>query len=76
MIEKDLKGRTLYTTTKRLELEERYINNVEALHKSNRHTLNLKDSDFDHQSTLEILAEKARDVATDSITKINSLQSS
>lgn len=71
VIEEDLKGRTLYTTTKRLELEERYINNVEALYKSNRHTLNLKDSDLDHQSMLEILATKTRDIATASITKIN-----
>jgi len=71
VVEADLKGRTLYTTTKRLELEERFTTNVEALHGSNRHSLNLKDSDLDHLSFSEKIGIKLREVATDVVTKIN-----
>lgn len=39
VVEADLKGRTLYTTTKRLELEERFTENVQAMHSSNNHVL-------------------------------------
>ena len=71
VVEADLKGRTLYTTTKRLELEERFTTNVEVLHGSNRHSLNLKDSDLDHLSFSEKISTKLREVATDVIDHLN-----
>ena len=45
--EADLKGRILYTTTKRLELEERFIETVRTLNNGNNHVLGIKDSDLD-----------------------------
>ena len=45
--DKDLKDRTLYTTTKRLELEERFISGVEELHNRHNHSFGLVDSDLD-----------------------------
>jgi nucleoside-triphosphatase THEP1 len=71
VVEADLKGRTLYTTTKRLELEERFVANVEELHSRNGHALNIKDSDLDHLSWSEKIGAKLRDVKTDLIENIN-----
>ncbi len=71
LVEADLKGRTLYTTTKRLELEERFTANVEELHSRNNHVLNIKDSDLDHLSPLERIGAKARDIATNLVEHVN-----
>ena len=71
VIESDLKGRTLYTTTKRLELEERFTGNIEVLHGSNRHGLDLKDSDIDNQSFIEKIVTKTRDITTDVVGIVN-----
>ena len=61
--DKDLKDRTLYTTTKRLELEERFISGVEELHNRHNHSLGLVDSDLDKLSFKEKVVEKVRDTA-------------
>ena len=71
IVEADLKSRTLYTTTKRLELEERFVANVEELHSRNGHALNIKDSDLDHLSWSEKIGTKLRDIKTDLIENIN-----
>jgi Ti-type conjugative transfer relaxase TraA len=67
----DLKGRELYTTTKRLELEERFEANVKWLNSRNKHALNIKDSDLDKLSFVEKVSEKIRDIKTDAIEYIN-----
>lgn len=69
--EVDLKGRTLYTTTKRLELEERFTENVKLMHERNNHALGVVDSDLDHLSFRERVAEKLRDVKSDLVSVIN-----
>lgn len=61
--DKDLKDRELYTTTKRLELEERFISGVEELHNRHNHSLGLVDSDLDKLSFKEKVVEKVRDTA-------------
>ena len=61
--DKDLKDRTLYTTTKRLELEERFISTVEELCSRHNHSLGLVDSDLDKLSFKEKVVEKVRDTA-------------
>ncbi|MDP5083613.1 MAG: MobA/MobL family protein, partial [Rickettsiaceae bacterium] len=71
VVEADLKGRTLYTTTKRLELEERFVANIEELYSRNGHALNIKDSDLDHLSWSEKIGTKLRDIKTDLIENIN-----
>ena len=69
--EVDLKGRALYTTTKRLELEERFIETVGLMNNRNNHVLGIKDSDLDHLSFKERVAEKLRDVKSDLVSVIN-----
>jgi Ti-type conjugative transfer relaxase TraA len=69
--EVDLKGRALYTTTKRLELEERFIETVRTLNNRNNHALGIKDSDLDHLSFRERVAEKLRDVKSGLVSVIN-----
>ncbi|HJK89011.1 MAG: MobA/MobL family protein (plasmid) [Candidatus Megaira endosymbiont of Mesostigma viride] len=69
--EADLKGRTLYTTTKRLELEERFIETVRTLNNRNNHALGIKDSDLDHLSFRERVEEKLREVKSDLVSVIN-----
>jgi Ti-type conjugative transfer relaxase TraA len=59
--DKDLKDRELYTTTKRLELEERFISGIEELHNRYNHSLGLVDSDLDKLSFKEKIVEKVRD---------------
>ena len=71
VVEEDLKGRTLYTTTKRLELEERFVSNVEELHSRNNHSLGIKDSDLDHLSWSEKVISKVHDIKTDVVGLIN-----
>lgn len=41
----DLRGNSLYTTSKRLEMEERYLSTVSELHSKNSHGLGIKDLD-------------------------------
>jgi Ti-type conjugative transfer relaxase TraA len=65
--EVDLKGRTLYTTTKRLELEERFTENVKLMHERNNHALRVVDSDLDHLSFSEKIGAKVRDIKSDAI---------
>jgi nucleoside-triphosphatase THEP1 len=71
VVEADLKGRTLYTTSKRLELEERFSENVQVMHSRNNHTLGLIDSDLDHLSFSEKIGVKIRDIKTDTIDFVN-----
>jgi len=59
--DKDLKDRELYTTTKRLELEERFISGIEELHNRHNHSLGVVDSDLDKLSFKEKIVEKVRD---------------
>ncbi|WPX99218.1 Ti-type conjugative transfer relaxase TraA [Candidatus Megaera polyxenophila] len=61
--DKDLKDRELYTTTKRLELEERFISGVEELYNRHNHSLGLVDSDLNKLSFKEKVVEKVRDTA-------------
>ena len=61
----DLKGRTLYTTTKRLEMEQRYVANVENLNNSNAHRLSLTESDLDQLSLKETIADATLKIVTD-----------
>ena len=65
VIDKDLKGRTLYTTTKRLEMEQRYVANVENLNNSNAHRLSLTESDLDQLSLKETIADATLKIVTD-----------
>jgi len=58
--ESDLKGRVLYTKTKRLELEKRYIDTVEELNATSNHKLNLHVSDLSTLSFAEKLAGKVQ----------------
>ncbi len=67
VVEVDLKGRTLYTTTKRLELEERFTENVKLMHERNNHALRVVDSDLDHLSFSEKIGAKVRDIKSDAI---------
>jgi len=67
----DLRGRALYTTTKRLELEERFTTNVEELHNRNNHVLGAVDSDLDHLSWSEKIGGKIRAIKTDIVEHIN-----
>ncbi|WPX99685.1 Ti-type conjugative transfer relaxase TraA (plasmid) [Candidatus Megaera polyxenophila] len=69
--EVDLKGRTLYTTTKRLELEERFTENVKLMHERNNHALGVVDSDLDHLSFSEKIGAKVRDIKSDAIDFVN-----
>lgn len=71
IVESDLKGNALYTTTKRLELEERFEINIKALHAKNDHALNIKDSDLDRLSWKESISVKLADVKSDIIDAIN-----
>ena len=71
LVEADLKGRTLYTTTKRLELEERFTANIKELNSRNDHVLGVRDSDLDHLSLSETIGIKVRDVTTDLVEHIN-----
>jgi len=70
VIEADLKGRTLYTTTKRLELEERFTNNVKQLNNSSRHSLGLEASALDHLSIREQIIDDVKEVVRGTATKI------
>ncbi|PCJ28979.1 MAG: hypothetical protein COA94_03070 [Rickettsiales bacterium] len=56
----DLRGRALYTQTKRVELEERYTKTIKELHGRSNHSLYLQDVDLDHLSIREWLAKHAR----------------
>lgn len=58
----DLRGRTLYALTKRLELENRFINTVEELSGRNSHNLGISEADLEKQSIGEWISDKARDV--------------
>jgi Ti-type conjugative transfer relaxase TraA len=69
--EVDLKGRTLYTTTKRLELEERFTENVKLMHERNNHALGVVDSDLDHLSFSEKIGAKVRDIKSNAIDFVN-----
>jgi len=69
--EVDLKGRALYTTTKRLELEERFTENVKLMHERNNHALGVVDSDLDHLSFSEKIGAKVRDIKSDGIDFVN-----
>lgn len=69
--EVDLKGRTLYTTTKRLELEERFTENVKLMHERNNHALGVVDSDLDHLSFSEKIGMKVRDIKSDAVDFVN-----
>lgn len=69
--EVDLKGRTLYTTTKRLELEERFTESVRLMNNRNNHALGIKDSDLDHLSFSERVVEKLREIKSDLVSVIN-----
>ncbi len=71
LVEADLKGRILYTTTKRLELEERFTANIKELHSRNNHVLNINDSDLEHLSWSEKIDAKLRDVKTGLVEHIN-----
>ena len=71
LVEADLKGRTLYATTKRLELEERFTANIKELNSRNDHILGVRDSDLDHLSLLEKIGTNLRDVTTDLVEHIN-----
>lgn len=57
VIESDLKGRTLYTTTKRLEMEERYLSTIEALHSKNSHALNIDSVDSQAPTLKEVIID-------------------
>lgn len=59
----DLKGRTLYALTKRLELEQRFINAVEELHSNNSHNLNITKEAIDELSHLESFRQSAKEIA-------------
>ena len=63
--EEDLKGRELYTSTKRLELEERYIETVQEMHSRQNHALGLEDADLDVLSVGEKVAHVAREMVSD-----------
>lgn len=54
---KDLYGRALYTTTKRLQLEQRYIENVEGLQNSAEHLLRLTAKDLNTRSHSELIKD-------------------
>jgi ATP-dependent exoDNAse (exonuclease V) alpha subunit len=69
--ESDLKGRALYTTTKRIQLEERFTANIEAMHKVQDHVLGITDKDLDHLSFTEKVSKSVREVKTDAIEYIN-----
>lgn len=69
--EYDLKGRSLYTETRRLELAERFIDNVKALHSSNKHSLELVDADLDHLSVTETMSAKVTNIKNEIIDVIN-----
>ena len=71
VVEADLKGRTLYTTTKRLELEERFSQGVLVMKNRNNHVLGLSDSDLDHLSFSEKIGVKVRDIKSDTIDFVN-----
>jgi ATP-dependent exoDNAse (exonuclease V) alpha subunit len=58
----DLKGRTLYALTKRVELEQRYIGNIEELHSLRTHSLGITDSAIDDRSFIEQIMEGAEAV--------------
>jgi len=62
--ESDLKGRTLYAKTKRLELEKRYINTVKELNATGNHKLNLIESDLTTLSFTEKLAGKVQAITS------------
>ena len=59
--EKDLYGRALYTTTKRFELEKRYIDNVESLYDSSSHKLHLTVNDLEKQTVKERITANITD---------------
>lgn len=71
IVESDLKGNALYTTTKRLELEERFEENIKSLHARNGHALNIKDADLDRLSWKESISAKLADVKSGIIDTIN-----
>jgi len=70
VVEADLKGRTLYTTTKRLELEERFSDTVRSLNASNNHSLSLEAGELDHLSIREQLIDDVKEVVRSTATKI------
>ncbi len=58
VIDKDLSGNSLYTKTSRLQLEKQYIDKVQQLANSNNHSLELSESDLEHFSFSERVADK------------------
>lgn len=71
VVESDLKDRTLYTTTKRLALEERFEENIRSLASSKSHSLGIDDSDLDKLSVSEKIAAGVSEVKGAVIDKIN-----
>jgi len=65
VIETDLKGRTLYTTTKRLEMEERYLSTVNLLHKKDTHTLDIKNLNDLSPTLKEVASEVHKGLKAD-----------
>ena len=64
VIDKDLAGNALYTKTSRLQLERQYIDKVQQLANSNNHSLELSESDLDHLSFSEKIADKFKQASS------------
>lgn len=59
VVEKDLKGRTLYGLTKRIELEKRFTQIVDKLKHSSKHVLNISELELEKPRSLLGGEEKA-----------------
>lgn len=58
----DLRGRTLYALTKRIELEARFVNTVEELGSGNNHDIGISKADIEKHSIGEIVSDSLKGI--------------
>jgi nucleoside-triphosphatase THEP1 len=63
VVEEDLKGRSLYARTDRIELEKKYMETVESLHESYRHGLHITEEQLGEKSVPNRLMGGIKNVA-------------
>ena len=68
--EEDMKGRTLYASTRRLKLEERFEEHVKGLSNKQNHSIKITATDIETLTTTEELKEKVRTIAESGAKKL------
>lgn len=66
-----MKGRELYTTTKRIELETKFESAVKEMHSNNSHGLSVTEEDLKHLSLTEKVTEFVGDKKRETVAFIN-----